>query len=96
MNGEPDFMKQISSRTVCDYLYIYFWYTVVVGIIAATSGSYLAMSTKGTIFMKFFAVLPYFMLVVLSILLSMSLYLICERGLKPSAAAEKKQELQTA
>jgi hypothetical protein len=96
MNGEPDFMKQISSRTVCDYLYIYFWYTVVVGIIAATSGSYLAMNTKGTIFMKFFAVLPYFLIMLMGILLSMSLYLICERGLKPSAAAEKKQELQTA
>lgn len=96
MDGEPNFMKQISSRTVCDYLYIYFWYTIVVGIIAATSGSYLAMSTKGPIFMKFFTVLPYFLIMLMGILLSMSLYLICERGLKPSAAAEKKQELQTA
>ena len=77
---EPEFTQTISSRTVCDYLYFYYWYALVLAVLTLF-GAILMM--KGPLINKLGVGLMYAFVLSLAVLLALSLYIICERGLKP-------------
>jgi hypothetical protein len=85
---EPDFTKAVSSRFVCDYLYFYFMWTIVLGVVSVIAGGTLAVNMKGTVLTKVALFLPYVFVAGLASLLGLSLYLMCERGL---ATKDKEQ-----
>lgn len=78
---EPDFTKAVSSRFVCDYLYFYFMWTIVLGLVSVVAGGTLALNMKATVLTKVAVFLPYVFVAGLASLLGLSLYLMCERGL---------------
>lgn len=86
---EAQITKDISSRFICDWLYIYMWLTFVVGAIYLLLGIGGAVIMKGTLVTKALMVLPSFIMAGFLALMGLSFYIICERGLKP----EKKSEL---
>jgi hypothetical protein len=85
---EAEITKGISSRFVCDWLYIYMWLTLVVGAIYVAMGIGAAVMLKGSVLSKAFLVVPSLLMGVFLGLMGISFYVICERGLKP---AEKSQ-----
>jgi hypothetical protein len=85
---EAEITKGISSRFVCDWLYIYMWLTFVVGAIYVAMGLGAAVMLKGSLMSKAFLVVPSLLMGVFLGLMGISFYIICERGLKP---AEKSQ-----
>jgi hypothetical protein len=86
---EPTFTQTISSRFICDYLYFYYWLAVVVAVMAAfgTVGAVIAM--KGSLLTKVLVALPNLFVSALAVLTALSLYIICERGLRPEASSNK-------
>jgi hypothetical protein len=86
---EPEFTRKISSRFVCDYLYFYFWLVVTTMSIAVIAAIGAAVAIKGSILTKFFMVLPNVLVATLASLLALSLYVICERGLRPEESSNK-------
>jgi hypothetical protein len=86
---EPQFTRTISSRFVCDYLYFYFWLVVVVSSLAVVASVGSAVAMKGPLLMKLFMVLPNLLVAALGGLLALSLYVICERGLRPEESSNK-------
>ncbi len=86
---EAELTKGISSRFVCDWLYVYMWMTFVVGALYLAIGIGGAVSMKGTLVTKALLVLPPLIMAVFLGLMGVSFYIICERGLKP----EEKSEL---
>ncbi len=85
---EAELTKGISSRFICDWLYIYMWITLVAGALYIAMGLGGAFMLKGSLMTKAFVVLPSLMMGVLLGLMGVSFYVICERGMKP---AEKSQ-----
>ncbi len=86
---EPQFTQAISSRFVCDYLYFYFILVVVlagVSLIGTVSAIVLA---KGGLLTKILFAVPNLLVMALAVLLAMSLYIICERGLRPEESSNK-------
>lgn len=88
---EPQWTKQISSVVVCDFFYVFF---VIYAVIAAISligligvFSFLKVP-KGQLGA---AGLQAFLAMSLATTQMLFLYLICDRALKPSAEAEKKE-----
>ncbi len=86
---EADLTKGISSRFVCDWLYVYMWMTFVVGALYLALGIGGAVTMKGTLITKALVVLPSFIMAGFLGLMGISFYVICERGLKP----EEKSQL---
>ena len=86
---EPQFTKDISNRNVCNYLYFYFYLVLVVSIIGILSAIGMALSTKGSLLIRFLMVLPSLIGSALGTLLALSLYIICERGLMDAPATPK-------
>jgi hypothetical protein len=78
---EPDFTKAVSNRFICDYLYFYFMWAIVLGVLSIIAGGTLAFNMKGTVLIKMAVFLPYVFVAGLASLLGLSLYLMCERGL---------------
>ena len=88
---EPQWTKQISSETVCNFFYVFF---VVYAVIAALSlisligvFSFLKVP-KGNVGV---AGLQAVIALALATTQMLFLYLICDRALKPGAEAEKKE-----
>ena len=87
---EPQFTQAISSRFVCDYLYFYYWLAVVVAALSVLgSGAAIALA-KGPILQKILMALPNLFVAALAVLTSLSLYIICERGLRPEVGETNK------
>lgn len=86
---EPEFTRAVSSRFVCDYLYFYYWLAVVVAVLATIGSIGAAVAMKGSILTKFIVALPNLFVSALAVLTSLSLYIICERGLRPEASSNK-------
>ena len=86
---EPSFTQAVSSRFVCDYLYFYYWLAVVVAIMAALGTIGAAVAMKGSILTKILVALPNLFVSALAVLTALSLYIICERGLRPEASSNK-------
>lgn len=86
---EPQFTQAISSRFVCDYLYFYFILVcVLAGLsLVGTVGSFFLM--KGGLLQKVLIALPNLFVLALAVLMAMSLYIICERGLRPEESSNK-------
>jgi hypothetical protein len=86
---EPEFTQAISSRFVCNYLYFYYWLAVVVaGLSVLGTGAAIAL-TKGPILQKVLVALPNLFVAALAVLTALSLYIICERGLRPEESSNK-------
>lgn len=86
---EPQFTRTISSRFVCDYLYFYFWMVVTLTSLAVIAGIGSAVAMKGSFLVKLLVVLPNLFVAGLGSLLALSLYVICERGLRPEESSNK-------
>lgn len=86
---EPQFTRSISSRFVCDYLYFYFWMVVTVTALAVLASIGSAVAMKGSLLVKLLVVLPNLLVAGLGSLLALSLYVICERGLRPEESSNK-------
>ena len=80
---EPGFTQTISSRTVCDYLYFYYWYALVLAALTLFGAVGTILMMKGPLINKLGVGLMYAFVLSLAVLLALSLYIICERGLKP-------------
>ena len=89
---EPEFTRKISSRFVCDYLYFYFWLAVVTIGLAFAGGVGAAFTLKGPVSTKVLMILPYLISGTLGILMALSFYIMCERGLKPGKEDEVKEK----
>jgi hypothetical protein len=87
-SAEPKFMQGISSRFICDYLYVYYWMVVAVMILAVFTSVVTAFTIKGPVLVRVLMLLPNLFVAALAILMALSLYLICERGLKPGTQKE--------
>ena len=86
---EPSFTQAVSSRFVCDYLYFYYWLAVVVAVMAALGTIGAAVVMKGSLITKVLVALPNLFVSALAVLTALSLYIICERGLRPEASSNK-------
>lgn len=86
---EPQFTRAISSRFVCDYLYFYYWLVVVITSLAVIASIGSAVALKGSFLMKLMLVVPNLLVAGLGIMLALSLYVICERGLHPEDSSNK-------
>ena len=86
---EPEFTKAITSRFVCDYLYFYYWLAVVVAGLSVLGTGAAILLTKGGIVQKILVALPNLFVASLAVLTALSLYIICERGLRPEENSNK-------
>jgi hypothetical protein len=86
---EPQFTQAISSRFVCDYLYFYFILVSVLAGLSVLGTAATLILAKGPLLQKILMALPGLFVAGLGILLSMSLYIICERGLRPEESSNK-------
>lgn len=86
---EPEFTRAVTSRFVCDYLYFYYWLAVVVAVLASIGTIGAAVAMKGPILTKFLVALPNLFVSALAVLTALSLYIICERGLRPEISSNK-------
>ena len=82
-SSEPKFMQGISSRFVCDYLFVYYCLVLSIGILAVVTSLVTAFTVKGPVLLRVLMVLPNVFVVALATLFALCLYLMCERGLKP-------------
>jgi ABC-type sugar transport system permease subunit len=87
-SGEPKFMQGISSRFVCDYLFVYYCLVLAIGILAVVTSIVTAFTIKGSVLLRVLMVLPNVFVVALATLFALCLYLMCERGLKPGTQKE--------
>ena len=87
-SAEPKFMQGISSRFICDYLYVYYWMVVAVMVLAVFTSVITAFTIKGPVLVRVLMLLPNLFVAALAILMALSLYLICDRGLKPGTQKE--------
>jgi hypothetical protein len=81
---EAELTKGLSSRFVCDWLYFYMWMLLVAAGIYVAMGLGSAYVLKGNFMMKLLVVLPSLVAATFLALTGMSLYILCERGLKPT------------
>ena len=86
---EPQFTQAISSRFVCNYLYFYYWLAVVVAGFSVLGTFAVAIYAKGPILQKILMALPNLFVAALAVLTALSLYIICERGLRPEESSNK-------
>ena len=86
---EPQFTQAISSRFVCNYLYFYYWLAVVVAGLSVLGTGAAMVLTKGPILQKVLVALPNLFVAALAVLTALSLYIICERGLRPEESSNK-------
>jgi hypothetical protein len=86
---EPQFTQAISSRFVCNYLYFYYWLAVVVAGLSVIGTGAALILTKGPIVQKILMALPNLFIAALAVLTGLSLYIICERGLRPEESSNK-------
>ncbi len=87
----PQWTDKISDMVLCNYFYVFFIIFAVWAGISFLGGVWLFFTTKlgfGTLLLFAFNILLSFGISATSALF---LYLICERALKPSAAASQKQ-----
>lgn len=80
---EPEFTRAVSSRFVCNYLYFYFMLTIAVAALSVVGAGAAAFAVKGSLLTKLFLILPNLLVAALAVLTGLSLYVICERGLRP-------------
>jgi len=81
-------MQGVSSRFICDYLYFYYWLVVTVMVLAVFTSVVTAFTIKGPVLVRVLMLLPNLFVGALALLTALSLYLICERGLKPGTKKE--------
>ncbi len=86
---EPEFTRAISSRFVCNYLYFYYWLAVVVAGLSLLGTGAAVVLTKGSVVQKILMALPNLFVSALAVLTGLSLYIICERGLRPEESSNK-------
>jgi uncharacterized membrane protein len=93
---EPQWTKQISSETVCNFFYVFYViYAVIavvslIGVIGVFTFLKVPKGQVGAIGIQSLIGLA------LATTQMLFLYLICDRALKPSAEAEKKEGFSTA
>lgn len=88
-------MDSIANETLCGYFYIFYLVFAVFAAISVLGGIWMFMSTKmpvGHLLLFLFNILLSFGISATSALF---LYLICERALKPAAAAEGRSRRVT-
>lgn len=86
---EPEFTRAVSSRFVCNYLYFYFMLTIAVAALSVIGAGAAAVALKGSLLTKIFVILPNLFVAALAVLTGLSLYVICERGLRPEESSNK-------
>lgn len=86
---EPQFTQAVSSRFVCDYLYFYFILVMVVAGFSLIGIVSTILLAKGGLLNKILFTIPNILILALAILNAMSLYVICERGLRPEESSNK-------
>lgn len=65
------------------------WFAVVVAAFAVLGGLGTAIAMKGSILTRVLIALPNIFVAALAVLTALSLYIICERGLKPELSNNK-------
>lgn len=86
---EPAFTQAVSSRFVCNYLYFYYWLVVAVAGLSLLGTVGVVVFAKGPFLQKLLMALPNLFVMALAVLTALSLYIICERGLRPEESSNK-------
>ena len=78
---EPEWMKPVKSRTVCDFYYFFFWFQVTLSLILVTLMIFtLSMVKKGS-YDLVGLLLTQFVLLSITVTHAMFNYIMCERAL---------------
>ena len=84
---EPEFMKQISSKTVCDVYYVIFVIYAILGVIAVFN-VLMVIFSKLPLTLKFAVGAQGLIMAAVLIVLSMFQYIVCDRALLSGRSAE--------
>jgi hypothetical protein len=76
-NQEPDFTKQISSKSICDFFYAFFWVYLIIGLVSLLGLVGTMMYSKGSIMM----IVSYIISFGIATTTALFHYLICSRAL---------------
>jgi hypothetical protein len=93
---EPQWTKQISNEIVCNFFYVFFVVYAVIAVIAFVGLIGIFSFLKVPKAQVGAAGLQGLIALALATTQMLFLYLICDRALKPSAEAEKKEAFQNA
>jgi uncharacterized membrane protein len=78
---EPEWMKPVKSRTVCDFYYFFFWFQVILSLIIVTLMIFtLSMVKKGS-YDLVGLLLTQFVILSITVTHAMFNYIMCERAL---------------
>lgn len=86
---EPTWMKPVTSRTVCDFFYILFWARVFAALIVLGVMVYTVANVKKGGSELYVALLTQALVLSIVVVDAMFTYILCDRALKPGAAAEQ-------
>ena len=87
---ESSLTRGISSRTICDFLNFYMYFVFVVAGLNVVNMIYLSYMMKGVpVAARLLSILFFAGFISILIMLGISLYVVCERGLKPNIEAEE-------
>ena len=78
MVGEPDFTKKISSKTICDFFYYFFWAYVILGGLSLMALVGTAMTAKVT---PWSAIFSYSLTFAIAAITALFHHLVCSRAL---------------
>jgi hypothetical protein len=86
----PEWTDKISDKTLCGYFYIFFIIFSIWAALSLLGGVWVFATTKMAFSMLIGVMINILLSFGISATSALFLYLICERALKPSAAAQKQ------
>lgn len=87
---ESSLTRGISSRTICDFLNFYMYFVFFVAALQVVNMVVLSYSMKGVpVSVRLLSFLFFSGFAAILVMLGISLYVVCERGLKPNVNAEE-------
>lgn len=85
---ESSLTRGISSRTVCDFLNVYMYFVFILAALQVVNG-FTMLNLIKPMYLKVLVLLLFLGLAAFMVMFGMSLYILCERGLKPTVDAEE-------
>lgn len=90
---ESSLTRGISSRTVCDFLYVYMIFVFIMAALQVVNAFTMVGLIK-SMPLKVLTLLLFLGLGAFMTMFGISLYILCERGIKPQVAAEEDKYRQ--
>ena len=87
---ESSLTSGISNSTVCDFLYVYMIFVFLMAALQVVNG-FTVVSVIKPMYLKVLILLLFLGLGAFMVMFGISLYILCERGLKPQITAEEEK-----